>query len=460
MWIIFNIREQSVYLAARHTGILLSITLLLSLFPSGMTATREIPGTESSRQNSPLITLITINGAIGPTTASYIQRAIDESVEMEAELLIIEMDTPGGLLESTKHIVQSMLASELPVVVYVTPPGASAGSAGVFITLASHVAAMAPGTNIGAATPVQMGGGETADDSYTEKMISYAESYIETIAEQRNRNVEWAKSAVREGASITDSRALEIGVIEIIAEDRPDLISRLDGWESGEHRMQTAGYTVLVIEMTLAERTLRFLFRPEVMFILMIIAIYGIIGELSNPGAIVPGVTGFVALILLLYTSAAMPVNTAGYILIVLAIILFVSEAFTPAFGLLTTTGAVAFVIGALMVFDDFAPGYELSWVYIIPATILTAGFFVFIVSAGIRAQFSKTKTGREGMPGRRVEVISPVGNEPGYVMLDGELWSAVSNDQLQKGEMCEIVEIRGLTLTVKKITTGGSDGQ
>ncbi|MCA1803610.1 MAG: nodulation protein NfeD, partial [Rhodothermaceae bacterium] len=181
-----------------------------------------------SQETTPRITLIGVVGPIGPTTASYIQRAIDESVEMGAELLIIELDTPGGLLESTKHIVQSMLATELPVVVYVSPMGASAGSAGTFITLASHVAAMAPGTNIGAATPVQMGGGEDPDDSYREKIVNYAESYIETIAEQRNRNVEWAKSAVRDGASITETRALELKVIEIIADDRAHLINQLD----------------------------------------------------------------------------------------------------------------------------------------------------------------------------------------------------------------------------------------
>ncbi|TVQ15806.1 MAG: nodulation protein NfeD [Balneolaceae bacterium] len=420
-----------------------------------------MPSAATVNQNSaPLITVIEVVGPIGPTTASYIQRAIDESIEMGAEMLIIELDTPGGLLESTKHIVQSMLASNLPVVVYVSPMGASAGSAGTFITLASHVAAMAPGTNIGAATPVQMGGGEAPDDSYRQKVINYAESYIETIADQRKRNVEWAKSAVRDGASITETRALELEVIEIIADNRAHLIDQLDGWELDDRSLNTAGYTVTEIEMTLAERALRFLFRPEVMFILMIIAIYGIIGELSNPGAIVPGVTGFVALILLLYASASMPVNTAGYILIVLAIILFVSEAFTPTFGLLTATGAVAFVIGALMVFDDFAPGYELSWGYIIPATILTVGFFVFVVSAGLKAQFRKTKTGREGMPGRVAEVVNPINGGHGYVMLDGELWDAVSDDSLKKGDLCEILEIKGLTLTVKKLNKGGPDEQ
>ena len=417
-----------------------------------------LPNAASVSQNTaPLITVIGVEGPIGPTTASYIQRAIDESVEMGAELLIIELDTPGGLLESTKHIVQSMLATELTVVVYVSPMGASAGSAGTFITLASHVAAMAPGTNIGAATPVQMGGGEAPDDSYQQKIVNYAESYIETIAERRNRNVEWAKSAVRDGASITETRALELEVIEIIADNRVHLIDQLDGWELDDRTLNTAGFTVTEIEMTLAERSLRFLFRPEVMFILMIIAIYGIIGELSNPGAIVPGVTGFVALVLLLYASAAMPVNTAGYILIVLAIILFVSEAFTPAFGLLTATGAVSFVIGALMVFDDFAPGYELSWGYIVPATILTVGFFVFIVSAGLRAQFRETKTGRESMPGQIAEVVNPIKGGHGYVMLHGELWDAVSEDTLKKGDWCEIVDMKGLTLTVKKIDKGGT---
>ncbi|MEX1137408.1 MAG: nodulation protein NfeD [Balneolales bacterium] len=400
----------------------------------------------------PEVSVITVNGPIGPTTTSYISRAISTAEERGSECLILELDTPGGLLDSTTDIVQAMLASEVPIVVYVTPSGGGAISAGVFITLASHIAAMAPATTIGAATPVQMSGEEIGDDQ-REKLINYSVSYIESIAAERDRNVEWAESAVRDAAAITEETAIEIDVIEIIAENRVDLLTQIQGREVDGAELNTEGAAINEIEKTHAEKFLGYLFSPQIMMILMIMAIYGIIGEISEPGAIIPGVVGLVALILLLYTVAAMPINIAGFVLIGLSIILFVSEAFTPTFGLLTAAGAVTFFLGSLMLFEDLSPLYQLSVWYVLPATILTTLFFAVIVSSGLRAQFQKAaKSGKESMIGRKVEAIKRIDANGGKVFVQGEIWNAYSDEIVEEGEMCEIIEIKGLNIKVRPL--------
>jgi len=296
--------------------------------------------------------LIRINGAIGPATASFIARAIEIAGERQDACLVIQLDTPGGLLDSTKEIVQSFYASKAPVVVYVAPQGANAGSAGCFITLAADVAAMAPNTSIGAAHPVSLnpaGGSEQPDEVMKHKLENFATSYIEAIAVKRGRNVEWAKSSVKDSASITAEKALELNVIEIIAKDVPDLLKQLDGREVNERKLATAGANTVEIPMAAREKVFQMLWRPEVMFILMLMAIYGIIGELSNPGAILPGVVGGIALILVLYMSAILPVNIAGLALIGLAILLFVADIFATTHGVLTVGGIISFFLGALM---------------------------------------------------------------------------------------------------------------
>ena len=409
----------------------------------------------SSRQDgtpvsSPRVNLIQIDGAIGPTTYSYIARGIGESEEQQVQCLIIELDTPGGLLETTKEIVKAILASKVLVVVYVAPQGASAGSAGTFITLAAHIAAMAPATNIGAAHPVTIGGAQQMDTVMSEKIVNYSESYIESIASRRKRNVEWAKKAVRESASITADEALKINVIDLIADNLADLLQKIDGKEVDGKVLHTKTAEIVPLKMTKGEELLRFLFHPEVMFILMLIAIYGIIGEISNPGAIFPGVTGAIALILLLYTVAAMPVNIAGFALIGLAIILFILEVFTPTFGLLTVGGAVAFILGALMLFEDLPSMYQLSLSFLIPFTILTVLFFAFIVSAGIKAQFMKIKSGREMMLGEEAIALTDIGKEGGRVIIEGENWQAISDQNITRGDHCIVTDIHGLKLHVK----------
>lgn len=399
------------------------------------------------------VTAIRVDGAITPITTNYIERGLEQAREAGAECLLVELDTPGGLLESTKNIVQAFLDAEVPVVVYVSPEGASAASAGTFITMAAHVAAMAPATNIGAASPVQMtpGGGSAPPDTVMQKKIfEYTESYIESIANRRGRNAEWAISAVRDGESVTADRALALNVIDLIAADRDSLLSLIDGRAVAGDTLYTAEATISELPRNLAERFLGFILRPEVMLILTLVAIYGIIGEVSNPGAIVPGVTGVIALILLLYASAAMPLNVAGYALLLLALILFGSEAFTPTFGLLTTAGGVAFFLGLLMLFQDLPEAMAISWAWLIPATVLTTLFFVFIAGAGLKMQLTRSRrTGSESMVGKRAEVIDPVGPEGGRVFVDGEFWNAVSDDPIEAGSDCEIVAIRGLTLTV-----------
>jgi membrane-bound serine protease (ClpP class) len=405
------------------------------------------------------VCLIRINGAIGPATASYIARSIGEAQSRNAQFLVIQLNTPGGLLDSTQLIVQSLLASPIPVVVYVAPTGATATSAGCFITLAASVAAMAPATTIGAAHPVMIGGGipsgdgQKTDDTMKQKLENFSVSYIEAIAAKRNRNVEWAKSAVRESASIPADKALELKVIEIIAKDLSDLQRQLDGRVVEGKELKTTRAEVVEIAMSASETIFQLLWRPEVMFVLMLIAIYGIIGELSAPGAILPGVAGVIALVLVLYMAAILPINVTGLVLIGLAFALFVFDAFAPTHGVLTVGGIVAFLIGSLMLFDRDDPLFRLSLAYIIPATIVTALFFVFVVAKGLRAQRLPIKAGKETMLGKTVAASTQIDSTGGKVFVEGEYWNAVSDTPVEEGQPVEVAAVLGLTLKVRPKT-------
>jgi len=402
---------------------------------------------------------IKINGAIGPATASYIARSIGETQSRNAQFLVIQLNTPGGLLDSTQLIVQSLLASPIPVVVYVAPTGATATSAGCFITLAASVAAMAPATTIGAAHPVMIGGGipsgdgQKTDDTMKQKLENFSVSYIEAIAAKRNRNVEWAKSAVRESASIPADKALELKVIDIIAKDLSDLQRQLDGRVVEGKELKTARAEVVEIAMSASETIFQLLWRPEVMFVLMLIAIYGIIGELSTPGAILPGVAGVIALVLVLYMAAILPINVTGLVFIGLAFALFVFDAFAPTHGVLTVGGIVAFLIGSLMLFDRSDPLFRLSLAYIIPATIVTALFFIFVVAKGLRAQFLPIKAGKETMLGKTVAASTQIDSTGGKVFVEGEYWNAVSDTPVEQGQPVEVAAVLGLTLKVRPKT-------
>lgn len=405
---------------------------------------------EQTSGDAGTVSVIRVEGTIGPTTTQYIQRGLDISIENNDEMLIIELDTPGGLLDSTQDIVQTLLGTTHPTAVYVSPQGANAGSAGTFITLAAHVAAMSPATNIGAASPVSMGGGEI-DSVMQSKIFNFSESYIQTIAEERGRNAEWARSAVTEGASITADEALEMNVIDLIARDLDDLLEQIDGMELEGKVLTTSGAERQEIPRNMAEIFFSFILRPEVMLILTMVAIYGIIGEVTNPGGIIPGVSGVIALILLLYGVAALPINLAGFLLIGLAIILFIAEAFTPSFGVLILSGSVAFFLGALMLFQDLPDTMQLSLYWLIPATILTAAFFGWIVTYGIKSLFMPATTGLKATVGKRAEVVDDINpGSVGRIFFDGEFWHAESDATLLKGSYSEIVEFKGLVAIVK----------
>jgi membrane-bound serine protease (ClpP class) len=357
-----------------------------------------------------------------------------------------------------QRIVQKLLASPVPTVVYVAPTGATAASAGCFITLAADVAAMAPATTIGAAHPVALGGiggneDTKSDSTMMKKLENFAASYIRAIAAKRSRNVEWAESAVRDSSSITAEKARDLKVIEIIAVDRNDLLRQLDGRVVNSKSVKTASAQIVEIKMSAAEQIFQTAWRPEVMYILLLIAIYGIIGELNTPGAILPGVVGAIALLLALYMAAILPVNITGLLLIGLAVGLFIIDVFAPTHGVLTVGGIVAFLIGSLMLFNHHDPVFRLSLRYIIPGVILTAVFFVVIIGSGLRAQRLPIKVGKETMIGKTVSALTPIDLTGGKIFLEGEYWNATSDTPVEKGQLVQINAVEGLTLKVQPKT-------
>jgi membrane-bound serine protease (ClpP class) len=395
--------------------------------------------------------LIKIDGAIGPATENYISRAIAIAANNNDECLVIKLNTPGGLANSMNDIVQDFYASRVPTVVYVAPEGAMAGSAGVYITLAADIAAMAPHTTIGAAHPVDMGNeSETTNSIMMQKVGNAYTTVMQTIAEKRHRNVNWAMASVRESITTNSEAALRLNVIDLIATNVPDLLKKIDGRSVNGKVLKTAGAEVVEIPMTPGEKFFQLFWLPEVMMILMLIAIYGIIAEMSHPGAIFPGVAGALALILLLYMSATLPMNVAGVALILLAVALFIIDIFAPTHGVLTGGGIVAFFLGALMLFNHAPTGYHLPMSWIVSSTLVTALFFIFVVSKGIRAQFRPVQAGKETMLGRTVKALSRIDSQGGRVFIEGENWNAVSETPVEAGQPVEVIGIEGLTLKVK----------
>jgi membrane-bound serine protease (ClpP class) len=399
------------------------------------------------------VSVITVDGTIGPATASYVSRAVDEAALKNCQCLIIRLNTPGGLLDSMEKIVQKLLGSPIPVVVYVSPTGGTAASAGCFITLAADIAAMAPATTIGAAHPVSLGFTGTQDDksdsTMTKKVENFAVSYIQAIAAKRSRNVEWAETAVRDSASITSEKARELKVIEIIAPNLDDLLRQLDGRMVNGKPLKTAGAQIGEIKMSVAESIFQAAWRPEVMFLLLLVAMYGIVGEITTPGAILPGVAGAIALLLALYMAAALPVNVTGLLLIATAVALFIIDVYAPTHGVLTAGGIVSFFIGSLMLFDPRDPVFRLSLQYIIPGVALTVAFFVLVVGKGVRAQRLPVKVGRETMIGKTGSALTAIDASSGKILFEGEYWNAISDVPVQTGQAVRIKSIEGLTAKV-----------
>jgi membrane-bound serine protease (ClpP class) len=399
--------------------------------------------------------LIHIHGAIGPATANYISRALDIAAAQDDQCLIIELDTPGGLANSMNDIISDFYASQVPTVVYVAPEGAMAGSAGCYITLAANVAAMAPHTQIGAAHPVDMGNEEeTTNSIMMQKVGNMYTKVIQSIAEKRHRNVKWAESSVRDSEASTSEEALKTNVIDLIATNIPDLLGKLNGRSEDGKVLKTAGATVVEIPMILSEQMFQLFWQPEVMMLLMLVAIYGIIAELSHPGAIFPGVAGALAIILLLYMSSTLPLNIAGLALILLAVALFIIDIFAPTHGVLTGGGIIAFFLGTLMLFKHEPAGYTLPMTWVIAATLVTSAFFIIFVTKGIRAQYLPTRAGAETMIGKTVAAKSRIDAGGGKVFIEGELWNAVSDVPVEAGQNVEVTGLEGLTLKVKPKTT------
>lgn len=401
--------------------------------------------------------LITIDGPIGPATANYISRALDVAADQNDECLIIQLDTPGGLAASMDDITEKFFNSPVPTVVYVSPEGGMAGSAGCYITLAADVAAMAPHTTIGAAHPIEMGSGEadeTTNSILMQKMGNAYEKVIQGIAEKRHRNADWARSSVRDSAAITSEEALKLNVIDVVATNVPDLLGKLEGRPVDGKILKTAGAMVVPIPMVLSEEIFQMFWRPEIMMLLMLAAVYGIIAEISHPGAIFPGVAGALALILLLYMSATLPLNIAGVALVVLGLVLFTIDIFAPTHGVLTGGGIIAFFLGMLMLFNHAPAGYHLPMAWILGATLVTAAFFIFFVSKGVGAQFWPVRAGVETMIGKTVAANSRIDAAGGKVFIEGELWNAVSETPVAAGQNVEVTGIEGLTLKVKPKAT------
>ncbi len=399
------------------------------------------------------IIVLTVDGVINPPHAEYVLKGIKKGHEIKAEAVIIQLDTPGGLDSSMRDIVKEMLNSSVPIVVYVAPKGARAASAGAFITIAAHIAAMSPGTNIGAAHPVAIG--EKMDKTMAEKVTNDAVAYIKSIAKERGRNEEWAELAVRKSISSTETEALKKGVIDLVSPDLQTLIKEINGWKvktpQGEKIIRSKNAKVTEIKMNFRERLLNFLSNPNIAYILLMIGIYGIIFELSNPGAIFPGVIGAISLILAFYSLQTLPINYAAAGLILLGVVLFILELKFTSYGLLTLGGIVCFALGSLMLFDTANPIFKLSLSVIIPVTIVTALFFAVLLRLAYKAHKRKPVTGVEELIGMRGIAKSEFVQGRGMVLLHGELWQAVSEEEIKKDDEIIVEEVRGLTLKVRK---------
>jgi len=405
--------------------------------------------------DKPVFDVITINSAITPAVATYIIKSINQSFAEGSAGLIILLDTPGGLDLSMRHIVKGLLNARIPVAVFVYPSGARAASAGVMITMAANIAAMAPGTNIGAAHPVAIGIGGKMNKTMAEKMENDAVAYSKGIAKKRGRNVKWVERAVRKSESITAEDALKLNVIDFVAKDIDQLMEKINGkvvlLPSGKVSLKTKGAIINEKKMGLRERILTTLGDPNIAYLLLMIGLAGLYFEFAHPGAILPGVVGGISLILAFFALQTLPVNFAGVLLIIFGIILFVAEIKIISHGMLTVSGIISLALGSLMLFESSVPALRVSLKVMIPTIVLTTLFFIAIIGLAVKAQMRKPVTGAEGMIGEKGNAVTPV-YEGGKVFIRGEHWNAYSTDMIEKGENIVVVGMKGLKLEVKKM--------
>ena len=401
------------------------------------------------------INIVQVQDTINPGIEDFLKYTIERSQEEGAECLIILLDTPGGLMASMRGIAQTILSSAVPVVVYVYPSGAQAASAGVFVTVAADIAAMAPGTNIGAAHPVSIGGGDVPS-TMNEKVVNDMLAFARSIASQRGRNAEWLEDSIRKSVSITAEEAYAKNVIDLVADDLPTLIKKLDGWEiirKGYTRtLHTEGVEQRTILPGWQHQVLKSISNPNIAYILLMIGLAGLYFELSQPGAILPGVIGGIALILALYALQTLPVNYAGILFILLAVLFFILEVKVASHGLLSFAGVLALVLGSLMLFR--VPGHtnRLAMSVFIPTVLIVSGFFVTVASLAFRAQIRRPQTGTPALLGMIGEVKKDLMPQ-GTVFVCGELWNAMADENIFAGEKVEVVSVENLRLKVRKIS-------
>jgi membrane-bound serine protease (ClpP class) len=399
-------------------------------------------------QPAPVL-VVPLDGAIGPASADFVSRAIKRGAKEKAQLVVIRMDTPGGLDTSMRELIKDILASPVPVASFVAPSGSRAASAGTFILYASHIAAMAPGTNLGAASPVAIGGsppqkddkkGKPQEDTMTKKVTNDAVAYIRGLAEMRGRNADWAEKAVREAVSLSAPQALKLKVIDYIANDVPDLLKKVG----------KADAPVVEVQVDWRTKVLAVITNPALAYMMILVGIYALIFEFMNPGLVLPGVVGAICLLLALYAFHLLPVNYAGLALIVLGIGFMVAEAFLPAFGSLGVGGLIAFVIGSVILFDQVElPGFEMPWGLIAGVTAASAAFIFFVVGMAVRNRRRPVVSGREYLIGAAAEAIEDFERE-GWARVQGETWRVRSSAPVRRGERLKVRSIEGLVLNVE----------
>lgn len=420
--------------------ITLYVLTVIALFPTACHAAEYIP-------------VLKAEGVINPVMAEFIIKGIDQAEQEKAEVIVIELDTPGGLDTSMRDIVKRISQSLVPVVVYVSPSGSRAASAGLFILLSAHIAAMAPGTNVGAAHPVAVG--KDMDKTMAKKAENDSAAYIRSLAEKRDRNPEWSEKAVRESVSATEKEALELNVIDLIAKDTEELLDSINGKKVevavGIKWIDTEGLKIEYREMGLRHQILSLISNPNVAYILMMLGFYGIFFELTNPGSIFPGVIGAIFLILAFYSFQTLPVNYAGLLLIILAVILFILEVQITSYGLLTIGGLISMTLGSIMLFDSPLPFFKLSLEVVLPVVIVSSLFFIFILSLAIKAHRHKPVTGNEGLIGLEGTVKKSSSNGEIMVLVHGELWNALGDTAMQQGDKVVVDKVKGLKLQVRK---------